>query len=236
MSRFVKIMIAVLAAMSAGTVLVFSQTVTTRTVTFETRSSSHSCPSRDFWKAERLSVHGGLATPSYTAAYFAEGSLWDGFDSWYDSSKRLSDIYADYNGLTRSSGAFVLGADYMFARWFSISADLSASFVWHDAYDGVSREWKGTKTGAVLCFIPQARLIFLNRPSVRLYGKFGLGVAAYLGFDCWVGDWNDDGSTVAPAFQYVPFGIEVGKKIFGFAEFGVGTTYSGIFAGVGYKF
>ncbi len=80
----------------------------------------------------------------------------------------------------------------MFARWFSLSADLSASFVWHDTFDAVSTERRGTKTGAVLCFIPQARLIFLNRPSVRLYGKFGLGAAAYLGFDRRVEDWIDD--------------------------------------------
>ncbi len=124
----------------------------------------------------------------------------------------------------------------MFARWFSLSADLSASFVWHDTFDAVSTERRGTKTGAVLCFIPQARLIFLNRPSVRLYGKFGLGAAAYLGFDRRVEDRIDDDSSVTAAFQYVPFGIEVGKKYFGFAEFGVGTIYSGIFIGAGYKF
>lgn len=159
----------------------------------------------------------------------------------------LSEIYGEYNGITKSTGAFCFGADYQLARWFSFSLDLSAAFVWHDIYDGISRQKTGSRTGAVLCLLPQAKFVFLNRPSVRIYGKFGLGIVKYLGFDKrnWEYDYDYDyddpplcyvDNSLVPGFQWVPVGVEVGKKFFGFAETGIGTLYKGISAGVGYKF
>lgn len=247
MVKYMRIFI-VLAAVAAGTVALSAQTVTVRTEhtvsadrgRYESRREVRRYSSRDFWKAERWSVRAGMATPSYTASTFAEGSLWK--SPWRNSTSRsLSDIYADYNGITRSSGALCLGADYAFARWFALSVDLSATIVWHDVYNGVSGQKIGSKTGVALCLLPQGKLIYLNRPMVRLYGKFGIGVVKYFGFDRRNRESADDGieyldNSFTPGFQWTPLGIEVGRKVFGFAETGIGTLYTGISAGVGYKF
>lgn len=252
MVKYMRIFI-VLAAVAAGTCALSAQTVTVRTEhtvsadrgRYESRREVRRYSSRDFWKAERWSVRAGMATPSYTTSTFADGiSSW----TWRPTPDAgLSEIYGEYNGITKSTGAFCFGADYQLARWFSFSLDLSAAFVWHDIYNGISRQKTGSRTGAVLCLLPQAKLVFLNRPSVRIYGKFGLGIVKYLGFDKrnWEYDYDYDyddpplcyvDNSLVPGFQWVPVGVEVGKKFFGFAETGIGTLYKGISAGVGYKF
>lgn len=237
MVKYMRIFI-VLAAVAAGTVALSAQTVTVRTEhtvsadrgRYESRREVRRYSSRDFWKAERWSVRAGMATPSYTAASFAEGR-WSAYRPWRaERGKSVSEIYADYNGTTFSAGAFCLGAEFMVARWFAVSADLSVTAVWHDLYSSVSDQKTGSKTGVALCLLPQGKLIYLNRPMVRLYGKFGIGVVKYFGFD------RRDGDSFTPGFQWTPFGIEVGRKVFGFAETGIGTLYKGISAGVGYKF
>ena len=247
MVKYMRIFI-VLAAVAAGTCALSAQTVTVRTEhtvsadrgRYESRREVRHYSSRDFWKAERWSVRAGMATPSYTAASFAEGSLWK--SPWRNiTSRSLSDIYADYNGITRSSGALCLGADYAFARWFALSVDLSATIVWHDVYNGVSGQKTGSKSGVMFSLMPQGKLIYINCPTVRLYGRLGLGVVKYFGFDRRNRESADDGieyldNSFTPGFQWTPLGIEVGRKVFGFAETGIGTLYTGISAGVGYKF
>ena len=239
----------VLAALAAGAFSLSAQTVwihTDRTARVESvrcegRRFAGRHSSGDFWKAERWSVRASVAMPSHTASTFAEGTWWGDNHRSYGRGVSLSDIYADYNGVTRSSGALCLGADYVFARWFALSADLSATVVWHDVCDGVSGHKTGTKSGVVLCLMPQAKFIYLNRPTVRLYGKLGLGVVKYFGFDRrnWDsvdGDVQFYDNSFTPGIQSAPFGIELGRKFFGFAEIGVGTLYRGISAGLGYKF
>ena len=247
MVKFMKIF-AVLAAVAAGTVAMSAQTVIVRTEhtvstdrgRYESRRDFKKRSSRDFWKKERWSVRGGMAVPSYTMASFAEGQ--DYLRSWrMDTGKPISQIYADYNGPTYSTGAFCLGAEYMVARWFSVSADLSVTPVWHDLYSSLTDRKTGTKSGVALCLMPQAKFIYMNRPVVRLYGKFGLGVVKYFGFDrrdreSFNYDVVYSDNSLAAGIQWVPLGIEVGRKFFGYAEAGVGTLYRGISAGVGYKF
>lgn len=79
------------------------------------------------------------------------------------------------------------------------------------------------------------------RSPVRLYGKLGFGAVKYFGFDrrnfdSVDGDVEFYDNSFTPGIQFAPFGIELGRKIFGFAEIGVGTLYRGISAGLGYKF
>lgn len=252
MVKFMKIF-AVLAAVAAGTVAMYAQTVTVHSVhtvtadhgRYESRRDFKKRSSRDFWKKERWSVRGGMAVPSYTTSTFADGiSSW----TWRPTpDPALSEIYGEYNGITKSTGAFCFGADYQLARWFAFSLDFSAAFVWHDLYDGISSQKTGSRSGAVLCLLPQAKFVFLNRPSVRIYGKFGIGIVKFLGFDRrnWEYDYDYDyddpplcyvDNSLVPGFQWVPIGIEVGRKFFGYAEAGIGTLYKGISAGVGYKF
>ena len=247
MVKFMKIF-AVLAAVAASTVAMSAQTVIVRTEhtvstdrgRYESRRDFKKRSFRGFWKKERLSVRGGMAVPSYTMASFAEGQ--DYLRSWpMETGTPISEIYADYNGPTYSTGAFCLGAEYMVARWFAVSADLSVTPVWHDLYSSITEQKTGTRSGVAFCLVPQAKFVFLNRPWVRLYGKFGIGVVKYFGFDMRnKKSFNFDvvysDNSFNAGFQWVPLGIEVGRKFFGYAEAGVGTLYRGISAGVGYKF
>ena len=41
---------------------------------------------------------------------------------------------------------------------------------------------------------------------------------------------------IFPVFQLNPVGIEIGRKVFGFCELGIGFMYTGAMAGVGFRF
>ena len=154
----------------------------------------------------------------------------------------LAGCYGDYHGLTMTAGSWSIGADYRIARWFAVSADIGVDFLWHDIYDGVSGARKGSRTGVSLTVMPQARFYYLNRPAVRLYGYLGVGAVKYFGYDGLKGSWRDDygvhfeDGTFEAAAQFAPIGVEVGRRWFGFAELGYGTLFSGVRAGVGYRF
>ncbi len=238
---------AVLAAMAAGIASVSAQSIVVLTehsvsaerARCEVRGKVRWDSPRDFWKKERWSVRGGMATPPYTAATFAEGVY---YSFWrMDSGKPLSEIYGEYNGVTRSTGAFCLGAEYLLARWFAVAADFSITPVWHELYSGVTRQKTGTKSGVAFCLIPQVKFIYMNRPAVRLYSKFGIGAVKCFGFErrdreSFNFELRKSDNSWDAAIQWAPFGIEAGRKFFGYAELGLGTLYNGISAGVGYKF
>ena len=60
-----------------------------------------------------------------------------------------------------------------------------------------------------------------------MYGSAGLGIMA--GF-------FDDEAYIYPTFQLVPLGLTFGRKVYGFAEFGLGTLYIGANIGAGFRF
>ena len=62
-----------------------------------------------------------------------------------------------------------------------------------------------------------------------MYGSLSVGVAKYFGYD------ELDGS-LRGAFQFSPLGMEFGRWLYGFVETGIGNGYSGIRAGIGYRF
>ena len=61
-----------------------------------------------------------------------------------------------------------------------------------------------------------------------MYSSIGIGGL--------VGKDMDDDLAVFPVGQVSPVGIEVGRKVFGFCELGFGMMYTGVMAGVGFRF
>ena len=73
---------------------------------------------------------------------------------------------------------------------------------------------------------------------VRLYSYAGIGISFNhysndsVGYPGKGRKYHD----LMFAGQVTPIGVTVGKSIFGFAELGLGTCFSGIAFGVGYRF
>ena len=155
----------------------------------------------------------------------------------------LSGYYGDYHGPTRSSGVYSIGGEYLLARWFAVAADVSVEALWHDLYDGITDMKTGRSTGVAVSAVAQAKFLYANRPAFRLYGYLGLGFVSYSGFDALETVYRDDygnvrfgGDTFRLAGQFVPIGVEFGRRFFGFAEAGLGSMFCGFRAGFGYRF
>lgn len=232
MSRFMKTF-AVLAAITAGTVM-YGQNY------YYINNSSTYTSHKKKSKAPKNTVAVRLdwCMPSdFASDNFLSGSRWHGFGSDY-----LAGFYEPYHGVTRTTGAFGIGVDYSLNRWLLLTGDLGANLIWHDHFDSITDKPIGTHTGASIYMIPGFKVIYVNKPKFRLYSAVGLGAVKYFGYDnlkyTEYGSssvtWVDD--TWQAAFQLSVIGMEFGRKLFGFVDFGTGSMYTGMKAGIGYRF
>ena len=86
---------------------------------------------------------------------------------------------------------------------------------------------KGSPSSLVLIPVTAVgRCNYLYRPKVKLYGSLEGGII-----------FSPDGdSDVLPNVQLNPIGVEFGKKVFGLVEVGIGLNYTGVRAGLGWRF
>lgn len=182
-------------------------------------------------KPVEIIAHFGISgTPMVAGNYFTRNldrtSYQDG-DNYYVST-------SNYNGIVRSTGTFLAGIDIKFNRVIAVSVDLGLNAMWLDPSTALS----DVGTGVALYLIPKAKLYYMDRSVVRMYGYVGAGIGKYInypGLQSGVGVDYYDGSVKLEG-QFVPFGIEFGKKFFGFAELGFGTIFLGAQLGFGYRF
>ena len=99
--------------------------------------------------------------------------------------------------------------------------------IWKDVYSCQTDKKLGRENGWTATVMPQARFSWVRKEIVKLYSSVGVGVRA------GEFDGRDDALIAA---QLVPIGINVGGRVFGFAELGFGTLYVGGMFGVGYRF
>jgi len=192
---------------------------------------------RKFMPSSRWSVRVALGMPSDVNTDYFTGD----FDYYHYGNGSLDRYYGPYTGPVKSTGALSVAGEYLIARWFAIEANLSTDMLYCSRFDPLNNQKTETRHGVSIAFVPMLRFYYLNRPKVRLYGGFGLGAVAYLGYN--LNNQNRisgnriyySGNFVEVAGQYVPIGVEFGRKIYGFAECGTGTLYSGVRAGVGIK-
>ena len=86
---------------------------------------------------------------------------------------------------------------------------------------------KGDPSSLVLIPVTAVgRYNYLYRPKVKLYGSLEGGVIF-----C-----PDADSDVLPDAQLNPIGVEFGRKVFGLVELGIGLNYTGVRAGLGWRF
>ncbi len=203
-------------------------------------------PVKEKWDA-RLSV---AASPLHAADLFITGhGWWYGMVDYFYSEPIgygqdfMTTLYSDYYGPTRTAGAIGIGFDYAVCWWFSVSVDFAVTSFWRDRYKGVSNQLAGSDGGTAFYLLPRAKLMYMNRRYVRLYGSLGVGAALYDGFDKLSYRYTDSDGRVRfednsfrACGQVTPIGVEFGNKLFGFAELGAGALYTGMQAGIGYKF
>lgn len=150
------------------------------------------------------------------------------FRSLLEVPKNVSDLYKDGNGPLRSTANIGVEFDFILKRWLTLSVGVYGEGVWRTAYDGMTGSSMGVKHGALVAILPQARFTYLSKERVKLYSAAGVGLA--------MGGIQGDSFHCIPTFQTVPFGVTVGRRFFGFGELGLGLTYCGINAGIGYRF
>jgi len=117
-------------------------------------------------------------------------------------------------------------AQYAFNTRWSIGLEAGYS---GSRYVIVYKDTGEVKSSTDLLFFPvmvEGRYNYLCRPIVKLYGSFEGGVILNI----------QDKVEVVPSGQINPLGVEVGQRFFGMAELGIGMTYFGLRAGIGYRF
>lgn len=197
----------------------------------------YNCKERKPMPPTRWSLRVGFGMPSdINTDYFTDDPEYFNY-----RAGSLSKYYGPYTGPVKSTGSLSVGGEYLITRWFAVGADLSTDMLYCSMYDSLTDQKTGTHRGVSLSFIPMLRFYYMNRPKVRLYGSFGLGAVAYFGYNLNNGNRINgnkiyySGNFVELAGQYTPIGVEFGRRIYGFAEAGLGTIYSGVRAGVGIK-
>ena len=153
---------------------------------------------------------------------------WDSVHVWPSNQRNeLEIMYAPAEGASYMTGNFNAEFSWHIKRWFTLAGGLYFNGMYGSTIDPASAEVISRESGVTFSFIPTARFYWFNSERCRLYSSVGLGVMAG-GFR----DYN----YVIPAFQFSPFGVTAGKKVFFFAEYSMGTTYFGGQIGLGYRF
>lgn len=144
---------------------------------------------------------------------------------WGDTS--ISDIFSSYDGPTYMTGNIMAEVDLHFRKWFTLSVGVAANGIWKDVYDAQTEKLTGRESGITMTLIPQARFTWARKGMMSFYSSVGIGLK---------GGRFDGYSDLYLAAQCSPFGFTIGKKLFGFAEVGFGSIYTGGMIGIGYRF
>lgn len=136
-----------------------------------------------------------------------------------------------YEGPLRTSGVWGLVYGYRVSRPIEVGVSLSYAAYWRDLMRASDRSVASHQREHYVTLMPFARFMWLNRRSVQLYSAVQLGcqwgykkyyMDGYSGFTYLTG-------------QFTPFGIRVGRRLFGYVEWGIGAR--GLFVGgIGYSF
>lgn len=151
----------------------------------------------------------------------------DGGIGIFHNGNDLEDMYAHAEGASYMTGNFNAEFSWHIKRWFTLAGGFYFNGMYGSMIDPATSEVISRDKGVTFSFIPTARFYWLNSDKCRLYSSVGLGFMT--------GSYRKDRYTI-PAFQFSPFGVTAGKKVFFFAEYSMGTTYFGGQIGLGYRF
>lgn len=145
----------------------------------------------------------------------------------FPDRNELEDMYAPAEGASYMTGNINAEFSWHIKRWFTLAGGLYFNGMYGSTIDPATSEVISRDRGVTFSFIPTARFYWFNSEKCRLYSSVGLGFMT--------SGYRDDRYAI-PAFQFSPFGVTAGKKVFFFAEYSMGTTYFGGQIGLGYRF
>ena len=166
------------------------------------------CGSRDVFPGEGC----------YDASYF-------NFPGSFPGERRY------YSSPLRSSGAWGIVYGYRVRRWLETGVSLSYAGFYQNLLRASDGKIAWRLREHYVTVMPFARFSWLNRRYVRLYSSLHLGYQWSYQQYYWMDYYNQS----YLAAHFTPLGISVGRRLFGYAEFGFGTR--GVFVGgIGYRF
>ena len=136
------------------------------------------------------------------------------------------------------SGVWSLGYTYNFTRVISLQANLFYEAGWIDRYSRETRLKVAESFDSYLSAMASFRVNWFNRPAVRMYSYFGLGLSYNHTYNDPIEGLGQGQrfNAVKVAFQFTPIGVMYGGRFFGFAEIGAGHYFCGLALGAGYRF
>ncbi len=147
----------------------------------------------------------------------------------------LDHIYGNYISRSVTSGLMSADFNIQFKRWFALGVQFNAVVITNTENSGITDKVIGKFTDYSMSLLPYARFTYMNSEMVKLYSSVGLGIGIYHNVNP-SGYETRSSEEIWPCFQLVPFGITVGKRVYGLAEIGLGTEYMGYRFGIGYRF
>lgn len=130
-----------------------------------------------------------------------------------------------YRGNLYTTGDFSLSYGYYFWKWFQVGVDVSYTRFWR-------RYSEGKESSTYTTLIPFIHFHWFNRSMVSMYSGAGIGWDFVRQKDTGLSK-NERETEVGLQFTF--YGISVGRRLFGFAEAGIGNL--GILRwGIGYRF
>ncbi len=154
-------------------------------------------------------------------------SLWPLFEGLgYDDYRpygMLESLYGKKYGDERYTPSFTVSYNYFAKKWLSFNTRLTYSAAYNYVYTGVDSRVDYLDVSPAVSVTEMVQFTYLNKEKVRLYSSLGGGVSVY-------------GGGLLPSLQFTLFGVSFGKKVFGFVEYGSGTSYLFLNGGIGYRF
>ena len=171
--------------------------------------------------SSHFSVKVGAGLPGSGTEYFTK--------SVTKTAYGMEAIYGDYTGDLNASPAISLEAYYIRDQWFRFGLDFIYGSYSNQVFSGITNEVRRDRKGQSFIILPTAAVNYYHKNALNLYMELGVGAGYYSGFDNMEENVRFD-------VQFTPLGIEYGRKLFGFAEAGLGTAFSWVRGGIGYRF
>lgn len=163
----------------------------------------------------------------YPMADYSEYGKKCDYDTYVTNSPSLDDLYSRRRGTEYMTGIISGEFSVHFKRWFSLAVTAGFNGLWGNSCDPADGGVLKHYSGVVFTFLPEARFNWVNTGMMRLYSSAGLGISA----GSFAGDYR-----IYPAFLVSPLGITLGRRVFCFAEYDLGTTVLGGRIGFGCRF
>ena len=171
--------------------------------------------------SSRFCLRVGAGLPGSGTEYFTQGTT--------KNTYGLEAIYGDYISDLKATPAISLEAYYTLNQWFRFGLNVVYGAYENQVMNGITDQVSRERKGQSFIILPTASVNYYQKGALGLYMALGAGAGYYAGFD------NME-NKLAFNVQFTPLGIEYGRKLFGFAEAGLGTAVSWVRGGIGYRF